>query len=96
LRISVRDNGVGIAPEKLQEIFKPFMSTKGARGTGLGLAVSRKVLREHGGDILVESEKGKGSSFILRLPAKSLMSSDPNITNPELPAIQPPEDFVSL
>jgi signal transduction histidine kinase len=68
LRIRVIDNGSGIAPEKLADIFKPFVSTKGARGTGLGLAVSRKVLREHGGDIIVQSEPGRGSVFVLRLP----------------------------
>jgi signal transduction histidine kinase len=68
VRLEVEDNGSGIAPEKLAEIFRPFVSTKGARGTGLGLAVSRKILREHGGDIVVTSEVGKGSVFALRLP----------------------------
>jgi signal transduction histidine kinase len=67
-RIVVSDNGPGIPPEKQQEIFKPFVSSKGARGTGLGLAVSRKILREHGGDILLQSQVGKGSRFTLRLP----------------------------
>src|SRR5262249_20167577 len=47
--LQVRDNGPGIPPEKLADIFRPFVSSKGARGTGLGLAVSRKILREHGG-----------------------------------------------
>ncbi len=74
--LTIHDNGVGIPPEKVQDIFKPFVSTKGAKGTGLGLAVSRKVLREHGGDILVESAPGKGSSFSLRLPLKSPLSND--------------------
>jgi two-component system NtrC family sensor kinase len=68
LRIRVIDNGSGITPDKFADIFKPFVSTKGARGTGLGLAVSRKVLREHGGDIVVQSEPGRGSVFVLRLP----------------------------
>ncbi len=68
LRIRVVDNGGGIPADKLADIFKPFVSTKGARGTGLGLAVSRKVLREHGGDIVVQSEVGRGSVFVLRLP----------------------------
>lgn len=70
-RITVLDNGTGIPQNKLEEIFKPFVSTKGARGTGLGLAVSRKILREHGGDIIVQSQPGKGSKFIFRLPVKS-------------------------
>src|SRR5205085_145186 len=63
VRILVKDNGGGIPGEKLRDIFKPFVSTKGAKGTGLGLAVSQKTLREHGGDILVESQVGKGSKF---------------------------------
>ena len=64
-RIEVLDNGVGIPPEKVEDIFKPFVSTKGSKGTGLGLPVSRKILREHGGDIIVKSEAGKGSKFVL-------------------------------
>ena len=71
VRIGVIDNGVGIPPHKVTEIFKPFVSTKGAKGTGLGLAVSRKILREHGGDIIVQSTAGKGTRMILRLPLKS-------------------------
>jgi signal transduction histidine kinase len=86
VRIAVLDNGVGIDPEKLAELFKPFVSTKGARGTGLGLAVSRKILREHGGDILVQSHPGKGSRFILRLPLKNPLSVEPG-TNTEFPVV---------
>jgi signal transduction histidine kinase len=69
--ISVADNGVGIAPEQFDDLFKPFVSSKGARGTGLGLAVSRKILREHGGDILVQSTPDVGSTFTLRLPIRT-------------------------
>jgi signal transduction histidine kinase/pSer/pThr/pTyr-binding forkhead associated (FHA) protein len=68
--IVVEDNGEGIPPEDVQRIFSVFESRKGARGTGLGLPVSQKILREHGGDILVESTPGAGSRFILTLPAK--------------------------
>jgi signal transduction histidine kinase len=75
-RIEVLDNGIGIGPEKVDEIFKPFVSTKGAKGTGLGLPVSRKILREHGGDIVVVSQLGKGSKFILRMPIKSVLGGD--------------------
>jgi signal transduction histidine kinase/pSer/pThr/pTyr-binding forkhead associated (FHA) protein len=71
VRIAVKDNGPGIPLEKQHEIFKPFVSTKGAKGTGLGLAVSRKIMREHGGDIVLQSQVGKGSIFILRLPPQS-------------------------
>jgi len=76
VKVQVVDNGVGIAPEDLADIFKPFESSKGERGTGLGLAVSRKTLREHGGDILVQSVPGKGSRFELRFPVLSPLASD--------------------
>ena len=76
MRIVVLDNGAGIPPEKLADIFKPFVSTKGSRGTGLGLAVSRKILREHGGDIVVQSQVGKGSKFTLRLPMRSPVTQE--------------------
>jgi signal transduction histidine kinase len=68
LFVAVTDNGPGIPPEHLQRIFNIFESTKGARGTGLGLAVSQKILREHGGEITVESQIGEGSRFTLSWP----------------------------
>jgi signal transduction histidine kinase len=86
VHFEVRDNGSGIPPEKIHDIFRPFVSTKGSRGTGLGLAVSRKILREHGGDILVRSQPGQGSAFILRLPLRSPFSSDVQSTR----TVQPP------
>jgi len=67
-RITVSDNGPGISPETLADIFTLFVSTKGARGTGLGLTVSRKILREHGGDIRATSTEGTGSIFTLEFP----------------------------
>jgi signal transduction histidine kinase len=90
VRVLVLDNGVGIPPHKLGEIFRPFVSTKGAKGTGLGLAVSRKILREHGGDILVQSQPGKGSKFILRIPIRSPLSHEPAVTSDELPKMELP------
>ncbi|MEO8270279.1 MAG: GAF domain-containing sensor histidine kinase, partial [Aureliella sp.] len=69
VRIHVTDNGHGIAEDDLGRIFSPFESTKGARGTGLGLPVSQKVLREHGGDISVASCLGEGTTFTLHWPA---------------------------
>jgi two-component system, NtrC family, sensor kinase len=69
VQVIVSDNGGGIAPENLQQIFNPFFSSKGSRGTGLGLAVSQKILKEHGGRILVESRLDEGSRFVLELPA---------------------------
>jgi len=75
-KVIVLDNGPGITLDKVDDIFKPFMSTKGSRGTGLGLPVSRKILREHGGDILVQSVPEKGTKFTLRLPMKSDFAHD--------------------
>ena len=70
VRIVVTDNGAGMSPETLERIFNVFVSTKGARGTGLGLAVSRKILREHGGDIRATSRAGAGSTFVMEFPAR--------------------------
>jgi signal transduction histidine kinase len=66
--VSVTDNGPGIPQDQLTKIFNIFESTKGARGTGLGLAVSQKILREHGGDITVETKPGFGCRFVLNWP----------------------------
>jgi two-component system, NtrC family, sensor kinase len=66
--VAVTDNGPGMDAETLARIFTIFVSTKGARGTGLGLTVSRKILREHGGDIHVTSAPGAGSTFVLGFP----------------------------
>jgi signal transduction histidine kinase len=92
VRIVVQDNGVGIPVEKQPDVFKPFVSSKGAKGTGLGLAVSRKILREHGGDILLQSQPDKGSKFILRLPLKNPLSNDGGGTDVENPPMRPPEE----
>jgi signal transduction histidine kinase len=75
--ISVEDNGVGIPPEARQEIFKVFYSTKGNRGTGLGLAVTKKIVEEHGGGITVDSAPGQGSRFTIRLPLPDRTGEQP-------------------
>ncbi len=69
VRVVVADNGRGIPAEDIEKMFGLFVSRKGGRGTGLGLPVSKKILREHGGDIRVESDVGRGSRFILEWPA---------------------------
>jgi signal transduction histidine kinase/pSer/pThr/pTyr-binding forkhead associated (FHA) protein len=66
--VVITDNGPGIAQEQITKIFNVFESSKGARGTGLGLAVSQKILREHGGEITVESKLGEGCQFVLAWP----------------------------
>lgn len=68
VELAIEDNGEGIETENLERIFSVFESKKGARGTGLGLPVSRKILREHGGDVLVASRPGHGTCFTLRWP----------------------------
>jgi len=67
--VTVSDNGSGIESDKLEEIFHPFFSSKGQKGTGLGLAVTKKVVNEHNGSIKVESKPGQGTTFTIKLPA---------------------------
>ncbi len=69
LAVKIQDTGKGISPEDLLCIFEPFF-TKKTKGTGLGLSISRKIVQEHGGEITVESEVGKGSIFTVYIPMK--------------------------
>ncbi|HQR29289.1 MAG TPA: HAMP domain-containing sensor histidine kinase, partial [Anaeromyxobacteraceae bacterium] len=71
VRIEVEDNGEGIAPQYLDRIFDRFFQVPGARrgGLGLGLYISREVVRAHGGEMGVSSEPGRGSTFWFRIPA---------------------------
>jgi signal transduction histidine kinase len=67
--VSVTDTGRGIRPEDLKNIFDPFFTTKEpGKGTGLGLSVSRAIVEAAGGEILAESEEGKGATFTVILP----------------------------
>ncbi|MHB0868151.1 MAG: hybrid sensor histidine kinase/response regulator [Chloroflexota bacterium] len=66
--VSVADTGCGITEEVRQHIFDPFFTTKGESGSGLGLWVSNGIVARHGGDIQVQSDLGKGSTFQVRLP----------------------------
>jgi len=69
VRIEVRDDGTGIPPEILANMFEPFLTTKETgRGVGLGLAISRSIVERHSGQISVQSELGKGTSFVVTLP----------------------------
>jgi signal transduction histidine kinase len=69
VEIAFSDTGAGIAEEHLHKIFDPFFTTKDAsKGTGLGLAVSYGIIKKHGGDIEVTSERGRGTTFRVRIP----------------------------
>jgi len=68
IEIKVEDTGSGISEEDLSKIFEPFFSTKGQKGTGLGLAVIWGIIDNHNGTINVESKVGRGTTFTIRLP----------------------------
>lgn len=75
--IQVADTGTGIPAEHLSRIFDPFFTTKPTgEGTGLGLSVSYGIVKDHGGEILVESEPGKGSTFTVVLPVNSVENEE--------------------
>ena len=68
VEIVVEDQGVGMSEETRRRLFQPFFTTKGANGTGLGLSIVNSIVKDHAGEILVESEEGKGSTFRVVLP----------------------------
>ena len=74
LIFEVSDNGAGIDYEIKKKIFTTFFTTKGGEGTGLGLLTTRKIVKEHGGNIKVISQKGKGARFRMEFPRKRLAS----------------------
>jgi two-component system NtrC family sensor kinase len=75
--IEVADQGTGIAPEDLPRVFEPFFTTKAVgEGTGLGLSVAYGIVREHGGFIEVESEKGRGATFRVCIPVADAADAD--------------------
>jgi PAS domain S-box-containing protein len=75
-QIHVRDNGPGIAAENLERIFRPFYTTKGPRGTGLGLSMCRRIAELHSGSIALRSQPGVGSTFTVTLPAAGALADD--------------------
>ena len=78
VRVSVADTGPGIAPEDHERIFEEFQQTEAGveqrEGTGLGLALSKRLVELHGGRIWVDSELGHGSTFVFTLPARSVVA----------------------
>jgi len=81
----VADSGTGMSQEVIARIFEPFYSTKGEHGTGLGLSASHGIIENHGGDINVTSETGKGTCFEVSLPLHELTSA-PSATTTSAPA----------
>ena len=72
VEMEIQDNGCGIPPENLSKLFTPFFTTKEmGKGTGLGLAIAYGIIKMHSGDIFVESEESKGTTFFIRLPVGS-------------------------
>ncbi len=88
LCLSVTDTGTGISPENLRKIFQPFFTTKApGKGTGLGLASSQAIIKNHGGFMEVESESGRGTTFKVLLPASATVIRSPVVpAKADLPA----------
>ncbi len=80
LEIRIGDNGPGIKQPDLAKIWTPFYSTKGLRGTGLGLAAAKDIIDQHGGRIVVESSEASGTTFSLYFPTDRTMLKDPSET----------------
>jgi len=68
LTIAVSDTGIGIGPESVRNIFRPFFTTKKKKGMGLGLSICERIMKIHGGRISVESTRGVGTTFYLHFP----------------------------
>ncbi|MEI7673587.1 MAG: ATP-binding protein [Deltaproteobacteria bacterium] len=69
--LTIRDTGRGMTEEVRKRIFEPFFTTKDiGQGTGLGLSIAYDIIKKHGGEITLESELGKGTTFTIRLPIK--------------------------
>jgi signal transduction histidine kinase len=83
ISIAITDNGIGIPKERIEEIFEPFHQLDGSArrrysGTGLGLAMVRRIVKAHGSEVLVRSVVGKGSRFEFSLPVYSAQNATPN------------------
>jgi signal transduction histidine kinase len=68
--VSFADSGGGISPDNMSKIFEPYFTTK-AGGSGLGLLIVRRIVREHGGEIDLASDLGKGLTITIRLPSRN-------------------------
>ncbi len=91
--LTVRDTGRGLTPEAQERLFTPFFTTKPTgQGTGLGLSVSQRIVKQHGGDIRAETEPGMGTVFVVRIPlvgAEQAEVTPPEVRRPAEPAPAP-------
>lgn len=78
MRLEISDTGIGMNEETLRNCMEPFFTTKGERGSGLGLAMSYGIIRRHGGSITVESTLGKSTMFTIYLPVPEELVQTPN------------------
>jgi len=83
IRISFQDDGPGITKENMAHLFEPFFTTKEpGEGTGLGLSLSRSIVLEHNGKMNVESEYGRGATFIVEMPVVEVLPSETEAATP--------------
>ena len=85
VEVRVSDTGMGMTEEVKRRVFDPFFTTKGVTNSGLGMSVSYGIIKRHGGEILIESEPGKGTTFIIHLPTGY---GEEEVTAKEVPLIR--------
>jgi signal transduction histidine kinase len=77
VRVSITDDGCGMSPKQVEQIFKPFHTSGKESGTGLGLYITHQIVtKELGGQISVHSEEGKGTTFTVELPLKTILAEN--------------------
>lgn len=93
--VAVADNGRGVTAEMVARLFRPFATTKGRHGTGLGLYISRQIARDAGGELVLASTPGAGARFVLSLPVATPIAErvpEPEAARPEPQAAEPQRD----